>query len=50
MSGKFSYPSAKEARGLRTSKNKRKRPLVDTSIIDNCTAAKSVVVLGSDET
>ena len=44
MSGKFSYPSAKEARRLRTSEKKRKRPLVDTSIIDDRVAAKSIVV------
>ena len=49
MSKKFSYPSAKEARELRTSEKKRKRPLVDTSVIDDRAATKSVVAPGSTE-
>ena len=49
MSGKFSYPSAKEARWLKTSDNKRKRPLVDTSIINDCVTAKSIVTPRSAE-
>ena len=49
MSGKFSYPSVKEARRLRKSEKKRKRALVDTFFIDNCVAVKLVVAPGSVE-
>ena len=47
MSKKFSYPSVKEARGLQTSKKKRRRPLVNTSIVDDHVAAMLVIVLRS---
>ena len=49
MSKKFSYLSAKEARGLRMSEMKRKRPLVDTSIVDDRATIKSVIAPGSVE-
>ena len=49
MSGKFSYPFVKEAKGLRTSEKKRKRPLVDTYIVDDRVAAKLVVTPRSAE-
>ena len=45
MSGKFSYPFTKDARRLRMSEKKRKRPLVDMSIVDDRSTAKLVVAM-----
>ena len=45
----FSFPSAKEARGQRTSERKRKRTQIDTSVIDDRTTVKLGAASASTE-
>ena len=49
MSGKFSFPSAKEAMRQRKSEKKRKRAFIDTFVVDDRPTAKSSATLGSVE-